>query len=214
MLNDIYALTMGGHYVSRRDGQIVEQGTWSYRGHGNAEITLEASTAAGPGPIAYDVRLHSAERQIDEFHCLSRSSESPSETRRTVAARVTGHMVEMKVMNEEGDPFEGTVSVPPETVYHGPSPIWMIHLMMTAPPPADHEVTTPFVRLDPVTGGMSEGFFKVWRSDLLVRLLELNVDGEEVEEWEIEMADDACPRFIRNRLIEQEIIRVPQTIGN
>jgi hypothetical protein len=216
MLNDIYALSMGGHYESRRDGEIIERGTWSYKGHGNAEITLEASTGPGPAPILYEVRVHSAERQIDEFQCESGpggDSSSSGAGRQSISAKVTGHLVEMRVNNQDGEPFEGVVSVPPETVYDGPSPVWMIHLMMTAPPPADREVTTPFVRLDPLTGGMTEGFFRVWRSDATVRLLELNIDGEEVEEWELELADDGCPRFIRNSRMEQEVIRVPQVIG-
>jgi hypothetical protein len=214
MLNDIYALSMGGRFESRRDGAIVEQGTWSYRGHGNAEITLEASTGPGPAPFLYDVRLHSAERQIDEFQCDSSSGDSGADSRRSITARVTGHIVELKVMNADGEPFSGNVNVPVETIYDGPSPIWMIHLMMTALPPADHEVSTPFVRLDPVSGGMTEGFFRVWRNGSIVKLLEMNIDGESVEEWEIELSDDGCPRFIRNSLIEQEIIRTPHTTGS
>ena len=211
MLNDIYALSMGGRFESRRDGAVVEQGTWSYRGHGNAEITLEASNAPGPAQLLYEVRVHSVERQIDEFQCESSSGEAGVTSRRSVAARVTGHTVELKASNSDAEPFAGIVNVPVETVYDGPSPVWMIHLMMTALPPSDHEVTTPFVRLDPLSGGMTEGFFRVWRSGSLVKLLELNIDGESVDEWEIEISDDGCPRFIRNSRMEQEIIRVPYT---
>ena len=98
-------------------------------------------------------------------------------------------------------------------MYDGPSPIWLIHMMMTAPPPEDREITAPFVRLDAESGEFRQGFFRVSRKGPTVRLLELDKEGVEHDLHVISLAEDGCPRRIQSGTAEIEIVRTPRAVG-
>src|SRR5687768_3909994 len=139
MLNDIFATSMHGRFATTEAGTLVESGEWSYRGYGNAELALTASGERPAENLRYELRLHSVERQLDEIFFRSLAGEQPT---RSFHATIAGHVLSLTAPNVDGDSAVGNLAVPPETIYAGPSPIWLLHLVMTAPPPRDRAVTT------------------------------------------------------------------------
>ena len=210
MLNDIFATSMTGRFETTRDGEVVERGNWSYRGYGNAEITMTADAETTTTGVRYDVRLHSAERQVDEF--FVRESEG-DRARQEFRALVAGHTVSLSTVDAGGATVEGTVQVPDETIYDGPSPVWLIHLVMTAPPPTDKVINTPVVRYDIGRGELVGGAYIVSRNGNTVFIQVVDDEGNHRDDLIVELAEDGCPRFIRSSGAVTEIVRIPIAAG-
>lgn len=212
MMHDIYAASMAGHYETRAGDELIERGEWSYQGYGNAEITMEAKGERLRRGKGFSLNLHSVERQIDQF-AISNWSIPEEQGRTLIRGTITGHDIDLHITGGDGDTHEGSVSVPDETVYDGPSPIWMIHLMLVAPPPGDRAVTTPYVRLGLDADDVQAGFYRVSRQEKLITLADLDEEGNEVNHMEIEITEDGCPTVIRYGDMVTEVVRVPQVAG-
>jgi hypothetical protein len=206
MLNDIFATSMHGRYSTTEAGRIVEQGEWSYRGFGNAEITITASAERPDDALRFELRLHSAERQLDDVELRALEGEVPT---RTLHAKIAGHVMTLESANGDGDESLGNLSVPPETVFDGPSPIWLIHLVMTAPPPTDRVVTTPVVRFMLEGGGAPGIFYRFTRDANRIAIAVLDDQGVETSSMSLRLDEDGCPRHIASGATETEILRLP-----
>jgi hypothetical protein len=206
MLNDIFATSMHGRYITTGSGTIVEEGEWSYRGFGNAEITMAASAERPVESLRYELRLHSAERQLDEIYFRSLTDDVPT---RAFHAKMAGHVLMLATPDDDGGEALGNLTVPPETVYDGPSPIWLIHLMMTAPPPTDRILTTPVVRFTLDTGEIEGDFYRIVRDGNTVSATHLDKEGAEVGSIVLTLDEDGCPRRIVCGATETEILRLP-----
>lgn len=206
MLNDIFATSMHGRFSTTDSGQVVERGEWSYRGFGNAELTLAASSERPVDNVRYELRIHSAERQLDEIFFRTLTDGSPT---RAFHSKIAGHVMTIATPEDDGGELIGNLSVPPETVYDGPSPIWLIHLMMTAPPPTDRSLTTPVVRFSVESGEIGGCFFKLERRENDITIRELDGDGTETDIIAVTLDEDGCPRLITRGTLETEIVRLP-----
>ncbi len=211
MLNDIFATSMSGEYRTRDGENIVEQGSWSYKGYGNAEIDMKAEGESGADDLRYAIMLHSAERQLNYVECNARWSENGSDQSRHMHADISGYQIAVR-LGDDDHPV-GNVTAPDEAVYDGPSPIWLIHLMLTALPPVDREVTTPVVYFDAKRGALQGEFYRVSRKGLTVNVAVLDGKGEAIASKEIELSDDGCPRRIRSGERETEIVRLPHPLN-
>jgi hypothetical protein len=207
MLNDIFATSMAGEYTTRDGGTIVEQGSWSYQGYGNAEITMKAEGESNSDRLRFTLLLHSSERQLNTIEFNARWSQDGNEHRRDVHADIAGYQISLR--EGENDQPMGNLTAPDEAIYDGPSPIWLIHLMMTALPPVDREVTTPVIYFDAMRGALQGEFYRVSRKGLQVSLEVLDDSGERIGLKEIELSDDGCPRRISIGECETEISRIP-----
>jgi hypothetical protein len=206
MINDIFATSMHGRYSTNQSGRLIEEGEWTYRGFGNAEIAMTASATRPVDGSAYELRLHSVERQLDGIAFRSTGGDLPT---RAFEAKITGHIVTVSAPGDEGKEETGNFSVPPETIYDGPSPIWLIHLVMTAPPPTDRMPTTPVVRFGLATGELVGGFYRIERAGNDVTATVLDKDGSQIDTLSILLAEDGCPTRIVRGDLETEIVRLP-----
>lgn len=206
MLNDIFATSMHGRYSTTESGRLVEQGEWTYRGFGNAEITLSASAERPDESLRYELRLHSVERQLDEVYFRSLTDDVPT---RAYHAKVAGHILTVATPEEDGGEVIGNLSVPSETVYVGPSPIWLVHLVMTAPPPTDRLVTTPVVSFDIDSGELRGGFYRLEREGNIIAACVLDEKGNERGTITLTLAEDGCPKRIVSGDVDTEIVRLP-----
>jgi hypothetical protein len=209
MLNDIFATSMAGEYTTRRGDTIAEQGRWDYTGYGNAEIRMTASGEISEDSLKYDLMIHSAERQLDEVTLNFRQVQDGHDTEQRLRAVIAAHDVAIEYNDGKND-RKGSLSAPEEAVYDGPSPIWMIHLMLVELPPEDREIITPVIYVDPRDGALEGGIYRLKRDGLRVDVVEMSAEGEERGRQSIELADDGCPRFIRNGDRTTEILRFPQ----
>jgi hypothetical protein len=203
MINDIFATSMHGRYTTSANGTIVETGEWTYRGYGNAEITMSATADRADANLRYELRLHSVERQLDEIFFRPHGEAGP----RPFHARIAGHIV--SINEPDGEALLGNLNVPPETVYDGPSPIWLVHLVMTAPPPTDREITTPVVRLSLDDGEFHGGFYRLERSGNNIAVSKLDKEGVALGSMSVILAEDGCPRRVVTDGSETEIVRLP-----
>ncbi len=210
MLNDIFATSMGGHFQTTSGGAVVEGGTWSYRGYGSAEIAMTAESTLADGGIRYAIDIHSAERQLDAITMNVWGKDGGEKLR--LGASIAGHQIELLVKDGDAE-RSGTLTVPDETVYNGPSPIWFVHLFLASPPPADRTVVTPFVALGLHADAISSGFYRVTRAGEMVTMELLNNDGETQSTIEVTLSDDGCPTLIRSGKVVTEIVRVPQSLA-
>jgi hypothetical protein len=206
MLNDIFATSMHGRYSTTESGRIVEQGEWSYRGFGNGEITMSASAERPVECMNYELRLHSAERQLDEIYFRSLTDDVPT---RAFHAKIAGHILTVAAPEDDGGDVIGNLTVPPETVYDGPSPIWLIHLVMTAPPPTDRLLTTPVVRFSLDSGELGGLYYRIEREGNNIAASVLDEKGNAQGGITINLAEDGCPKRIVAGATETEILRLP-----
>jgi hypothetical protein len=206
MINDIYATSMHGRYTTTESGRLVEQGEWSYRGFGNAEITMAASAERPVESLRYELRLHSAERQLDEVYFRSLTDDVQT---RAFHAKLAGHVLTLATPEDDGGEVIGNLTVPPETIYDGPSPIWLIHLAMTAPPPTDRLLTTPVVRFSIDSGELGGLFYRLEREGNDIAACMLDEEGTEKGTIRIALAEDGCPKRIVCGATETEIVRLP-----
>lgn len=209
MMRDIFATGMGGTFTSRKGDQVLQDGRWSYEGYGNAEIRMEAVGQSVDGGHQYAVRLHSAERAIDSVHCKVTWTEDGREVMQHFDADIVGLDVTIRTMRGD-ESFEGSISIPDQTFFDGPSPIWLIHAMMTDLPPEDREITAPVAAFDPRTGALVGGFYRFIRSGLTVTAHRLDEEGRQIDQVEIRLADDGCPTSIVADDVITEIVRVPR----
>jgi|GEM_PF-4192672 len=212
MLHDIFATSMSGTYETRMGDELVERGSWSYRGYGNAEIALEASGERISGGRMFSVRLHSVELQADQFAIASWTGVEEQE-RIEIRGEIAGSDINLHITGAGGDLHEGRVSVPEETVYGGPSPIWLIYQMIATPVPDDRVITTPFVRFGLDADDTGGGFYRVSRSGLHIVMTELDEDGAEIGRLDVDVADDGCPTIIRHGDLVTTVTRVPRVAG-
>ncbi len=210
MINDIFATSMGGTYQRREGDRIIETGSWGYRGFGNAEIELKADGEMPNEHLKYSVTIHSAELQLGDVRCRSVWRSTDGEETRELSAVIAGKEVRLNLDEGDGRPKEGTWSVPDETIYTGPSPIWLIHLCMTALPPHDRQVTTPVISFDAMNGVMEGGFFRIARTGPDLHIDILDTEGRLVDHRDIHLADDGCPVRITGPRSEIEIVRLPE----
>lgn len=220
MLNDIFATSMGGTYNTREGEELIERGTWSYRGHGSAEITVNALADRPLEGLSFEVTLHSAERQIGLIS-LEMWESGMQDEKITVRAHIAGQQMAIQLLDAEGNKHEGNLSVPEETVFLGPSPVWLVHLMMTAPLPEDRTITTPYVAFGLHGDDVEGGFYRLERRGGVVLIAVLDADGNEIipadigngiPGLEVILADDGCPEIIRAGRVVTELIRVPDNI--
>ncbi len=211
MMHDIFATSMAGSYETRAGEELLERGSWNYRGYGNAEIAMHAEGESADGEERYRLDLHSVERQVDDILLCSWIPDDENvQGKFEVRVAVAGHELNVSVNDGDGDAKEGVISVPDETIYDGPSPIWLIHLMMVSPMPADRVVTTPFVRFGLNADEVRGGFYRVARRDSLISMTELDEEGVEQGTVEIELADDGVPMTIRDGAYRTDVVRIPQ----
>lgn len=206
-------MSMSGNYETRIGERIIEQGSWSYQGHGNAEIAMEASGERVEGGMMFSVTMHSVELQTDLFTISSWIGRENQEHKTSIRGEIAGYTINLHISGGDGTVHDGSVAVPEETVYDGPSPIWLIHLMMTWPLPVDRVITAPFVRFGLSADDNDVGFYRFSRGDSRVLIDELDSEGIEQRRIEIELADDGCPTSIRRGDMLTQVIRVPEAIG-
>jgi hypothetical protein len=220
MLNDIYATSMSGTYQTREGEEQIERGTWSYRGHGSAEITVHALAERGLEGVDFEVTVHSAERQVG-LVSLEMWESGIDDERITVRAHIAGSQMDIQIVDAEGSKHEGTLSVPDETVFLGPSPVWLVHMMMTSPVPEDRAITTPYVAFGLHGDDVEGGFYRLTRHGNIVSIAVLDADGAEiipadigngVPGLEIILADDGCPEIIRSGRVVTDLVRVPENM--
>ena len=208
MINDIYATSMHGRYTTTESGRVVETGEWTYEGFGNAELTLSATAERPEEGLRYELRIHSVERQLDEVYFRSHTDDVPMNS---FSARIAGHIMTVATPDEDGAELIGNLDVPPETVFDGPSPIWLVHLVMTAPPPSDRFLTTPVVRFNIDRGVLNGGFYRIARRDNTITASMLDEKGVERGDFTLTLAEDGCPKSIVCGVLETEILRLPST---
>lgn len=209
MLRDIFATSMGGTFRTTVDNALIDHGEWSYQGYGNAEIAMKATGSVAETGVSYSLRFHSAEFQIDSIGYRAEWSEEGNPVVQELDAEIVG--LDVKIRTRRGqESFEGDLTVPDQTVYDGPSPIWMIHLMLSDLPPDGRQITAPAAIFDPHTGGLVGGFFKFERTGLEVSVRRMDEEANVIDHVTILLADDGCPRQIRAEQRVTEIIRVPR----
>ena len=217
MIKDIYATSMHGHYTTTRADGDIETGRWSYRGYGNAEIELIAESDCSDNvETCLRVVVHSAERQLDAFEIDTRWNENTARRHVRLLGEKEGIYLKLRGEGLADEPLDAEFDLPPETIIDGPSPLFLIHLMMTALPAEDREVTTPVVKVSERVGEFTSGFYRVSRSGRDIAIVELDKQGEELGSISIRVADDGCPERIERarRLTERhaehtEIVRTP-----
>ncbi|MBC8144977.1 MAG: hypothetical protein H7X80_05280 [bacterium] len=206
MINDIFATSMQGRFIVRNSGDVVEQGEWTYRGFGNAEIAMTAVAERVDGGLNYELRIHSVERQLDDIQFRSQSGGVPT---RAFNAKIAGHTMTLATPDEHGGEEIGNLALPPETIFDGPSPIWFIHLALTAPPPTDRVVTTPIIRFNISTGDFDGGFYRLKSDGKDVSVSALDTDGVETGTLAFTISDDGFVSQIRVGESEIEVQRLP-----
>jgi hypothetical protein len=207
MLNDIFATSMSGEYHTTGSDKTEERGTWEYVGYGNAEIRMTAKGESPSDGTSYELMIHSAERQLDEIEFRSNRGSGNGDAD-FFRATIAGH--DMSVHRRSGDREQfGSITAPDESIHDGPSPIWMIHLMMIAPPPVDREIIAPVIYLDDKHEVVSGRFYRFRRDGLKVEVAQLNEEGELQDHFTIELADDGCPQMIHRNGATTEILRLP-----
>lgn len=206
-------MSMSGNYETRTGEQIIEKGSWSYQGHGNAEIAMEASGERLEEGVRFSTTMHSVELQTDLFTISCWTGGETQEHQTIIHGEIAGYTINLHISGGDGTQHDGAVSVPEETIYNGPSPIWLIHLMMTWPLPDDRIVTAPFVRFGLGADDNDGGFYRFSRAHKRVLIDELDSEGNERHRLEIELADDGCPISIRRGDVFTQVIRVPEAIG-
>jgi hypothetical protein len=211
MLNDIFATSMGGHFQTTEDGAVIERGTWSYRGYGSAEIALHAEAELPRTGARYTLDIHSAETQLDTIALTALKGDGSKSLDLRVS--IAGHEFDLSV-DDGAEKREGHLSVPDETIYDGPSPIWLIHLLIVDPIPEDRTVVTPFVALGLSAEEIRSGFFRVSRAGLEITMEVLDNDGNPESTVQVTVADDGCPELVRSGNTVTEIVRVPQTLAS
>lgn len=212
MMHDIFATSMGGSYETRAGEELIERGSWNYRGYGNAEIAMDADGELVRSQDRYAIKLHSVERQVDDI-TLTTWNDQDAARKLVIHAVVAGHDISVSVSDGDDDVKEGNISVPDETIYDGPSPLWVVHLMMVSMVPEDQVITTPFVRFGLTADDVRGGFYQVERKGPLVTFTALDTDGSSQGRVEIDLADDGVPMVIRDGDFRTEIIRIPQVAG-
>jgi hypothetical protein len=209
MLNDVFALSMGGRYSTTRGDQLFESGEWGYRGYGNAEVTMHATGQLLLDGISYHLRIHGSERQLNEVYCRSAKKNSPSEE---LSAVIGGRSMDVTLSGGDRQKLHsGVLSVPDEAIFMGPSPIWYIYMMMILPPPTDRQVTAPALKfaLGPV--GVNEELYLIDRAGARIRIARIDVKGVETAQSELWLAEDGVPTHIRSGDFATEVLRIPQT---
>lgn len=210
MINDIYATSMHGHYHRTADGSVVERGSWSYRGYGNAEIELTADVQCNDAVGSrFRLRVHSAERQIDAFDVERSWTENTAERRSSIHAVRDGMFLRIEADGFGSEHLSGELELPPESIFDGPTPIWLIHLMMTALPPEDRTTTSPVITVRIDGSEFGGGFYTVSRSGADVQFTAIDSDGNATESWTVHVADDGCPERVTGNGTAVEIVRTP-----
>jgi hypothetical protein len=218
-MNDIYATSMAGSYVTRDGDRLVEQGKWSYRGYGNAEVTMEA-TGELDG-INFSLEFHSVETRADHVRLAIRQKEDADRVT-TIRADIAGRSLDVKVEGVDGETHSGTLDVPEGVIFDGPSPIWLIHTMIVDPIPGDRTIVNPFIRFgahpdEELTGG----FYRFERDGHTVTVALLDEDGNERVPEETEggspitvlLHDDGFPSTILSGRFRTEIVRDPMILS-
>jgi len=204
---------MEGTFETRRGEEIVEKGTWSYRGFGNAEIELHADGEIPQEHLRYDVRIHSAERQLEHVRATSFAVGHDGDRPHSLSAVIAGSEIQLTVIDPDGSSREGRLSVPDETVYDGISPIWLIHLFIVDLPPADRQVVTPVISFGPRHGAVEGAFYRVRRDGAEAILETLDEAGRMTERRHVLLAEDGCPTRIESADTVTDIVRIPVTVG-
>jgi hypothetical protein len=167
--------------------------------------------------LSFDVMIHSAERQLGRMVLEVGEKEAEGDAM-TVSASVAGHLLDIELKDSQGNAHSGTLSIPEETIFMGPSPIWLVHLMLTAPIPEDRMVTAPYVALGLHGDDIEGGFYRFARAGNIVSIAVLDADGNEmipadigngIPGLEVILADDGCPEIIRAGRYVTEVVRVP-----
>lgn len=220
MLNDIYAMEMAGTYETREGDTVIERGTWRYSGHGSAEITMTANSERPEEGIAFSLEIHSAERQLDGI-ALDMWEMRATDRRMQIRVLIAGHQLDIAFTDSDGVRHQGVLSFPEETVFMGPSPIWMVHLMLTAPIPTDRSITTPYVALGLHGEDIEGGFYRLTRVGNTISIGVLDADGKElipadigngVPGLEVIVTDDQVPATIRAGRYVTELVRIPEPL--
>jgi len=220
MLNDIFAMAMAGTYETRDGDTVIERGAWRYRGHGSAEITLSASAERPVEGTGFSLELHSAERQLDGI-ALDIWEKRAADKKMQIKVLISGHQLDISFTDSDGVRHQGVLSCPDETVFMGPSPIWMVHLMLTAPIPSDRMITTPYVALGLHGEDIEGGFYRITRVANRVSIAVLDADGNEIlpadigngiPGLEVIVTDDGVPATIRAGRFVTELVRIPEAL--
>lgn len=210
MMRDIFATSMGGTFEMKAADTLIETGRWSYQGYGNAEIGMEAEGEILESGLRYSLRIHSAEYQMGSVNYRAVWSEDGEEVIQEFQAEIVG--VDVKIKTTRGsETFDGDLTIPDATIFDGPSPIWMIHTMLTTPPPGDRQITAPVAVFDPKTGGVVGGLFRFQRTGSEVAVTRMDEDGDVVDHLTIHLADDGCPQSMHARQWEMAILRTPHS---
>ena len=181
-----------------------------YRGYGNAEIRLEAHGETDA--TSYSLTLHSAERRIDRFEFSARSTgrDAPSGDY-GFSAIVNGHELALSSV-ESGREAHRNLAVPDEVVFDGPSPLWLIHLLVVTPPPADRTVTTPVLIFDENGGAMKGQFYRFERRGDELDIATLDQQGEVLQTFSVRVSESGVPALISSEDTVTEIMMMPQRV--
>ncbi len=210
MLKDIFATSMRGHFTTTSADGTQERGQWSYRGYGNAEIELFSQAAVDDRRATVTrITLHSAERQVDQFEIATAWTENTGEHDLQLLAEKEGIYLRLSVDGMEDHPLEGQFELPPETVVDGPSPVFIMHLLLTAMPPEDRSTTTPVVWITPHASELETGFYRVSRTGRHIAIEVLDDDGSFRGAIRVDVADDGCPELIDRDGTLTQIVRTP-----
>lgn len=206
MINDIFATSMQGRFTVAESGRVVEEGEWTYTGYGNAEIAMTAVGERADRSLRYELRIHSVELQLDSIEFMSRAEGTPESG---FKASVAGNMMTVDSKDDAGAIQTSTIAIPPETIFDGPSPIWMMHVAMSSAPPTDRMVTTPVVVLNVDSGEFLRGFYRFASDGKLILVSILNASGDEVGSLEMTVADDGIIVRIDGNGRSIDIARLP-----
>lgn len=213
MIHDIFATSMEGTFETRRGAEVIEKGSWSYRGFGNAEIEMGADGEFPAESVRYTLRIHSAERRLEHVMAVVQTVGREDDRRQTLSANIAGGEMQLTITDPDSSSREGRLSVPDEVIYDGISPIWLIHLLMTFPPPTDRQVVAPVLSFDPRVGAVTGRFCDIRSDGNHVVIETVDESGERSQRRLVFLADDGCPVRIESNDTVTDIVRIPVTTG-